>query len=47
MTTEFPELDVSLDAWWDVPVAEVSRVASVAEARAEYEEQRKSERHYL
>ena len=37
----------SYDGWWDVPVAEVSEVASVTEARAEYEEQRKSERHHL
>ena len=37
----------SYDGWWDVPVAEVSEVKSVAEARAAYEEQRKSERHYL
>jgi 3D-(3,5/4)-trihydroxycyclohexane-1,2-dione acylhydrolase (decyclizing) len=35
------------EAWWDVPVAEVSRMASVREARAEYEKHRPKERFYL
>jgi len=35
------------DSWWDVAVAEVSSTASVREARARYEEARKSERYHL
>lgn len=37
----------SYDTWWDVPVAEVSSMESVNEARAEYEDHRDSERYYL
>ena len=33
-------------AWWDVPVAEVSAVATVREARAEYVENERTERFY-
>jgi 3D-(3,5/4)-trihydroxycyclohexane-1,2-dione acylhydrolase (decyclizing) len=35
------------ESWWDVPVAEVSPLADVRRARAEYEEAKKRERHYL
>jgi len=35
------------ESWWDVPVAEVSEVESVRQARARYEEARKRERHHL
>lgn len=35
------------EAWWDVPVAEVSSMPSVQRARAEYERQRAQERHLL
>ncbi len=35
------------ESWWDVPVAEVSPVAAVQAARAEYEEQRGRYRDYL
>jgi 3D-(3,5/4)-trihydroxycyclohexane-1,2-dione acylhydrolase (decyclizing) len=35
------------ESWWDVPVAEISPLADVRRARAEYEEARKRERHYL
>ncbi|MGB2715474.1 MAG: 3D-(3,5/4)-trihydroxycyclohexane-1,2-dione acylhydrolase (decyclizing) [Vicinamibacterales bacterium] len=35
------------ESWWDVPVAEISPLAEVRRARAEYEEARKRERHYL
>jgi 3D-(3,5/4)-trihydroxycyclohexane-1,2-dione acylhydrolase (decyclizing) len=35
------------EAWWDVPVAEVSRMETVQAARAEYEEGRRSRRHHL
>lgn len=34
-------------AWWDVPVAEVSELASVAAARAGYEAERQAQRSYL
>ena len=35
------------DSWWDVAVAEVSTMDSVQEARARYEQMRKTERYYL
>jgi 3D-(3,5/4)-trihydroxycyclohexane-1,2-dione acylhydrolase (decyclizing) len=42
-----PEAHVpSYDSWWDVPVAEVSTMPTVQEARAEYEEQRRKERDF-
>ena len=34
-------------AWWDVPVAEVSELKNVQEARINYEEQRKEQKYYL
>ena len=35
------------ESWWDVPVAEVSDMAAVQEARHEYERQRARERYFL
>jgi 3D-(3,5/4)-trihydroxycyclohexane-1,2-dione acylhydrolase (decyclizing) len=35
------------DAWWDVPVAEVSTLDSTRQARAEYEKAKQSQRGYL
>ena len=35
------------ESWWDVPVAEVSSMESVREARAAYERAQKAERDYL
>ena len=35
------------DSWWDVPVAEVSEMESVRDARARYEEACKRERHFV
>jgi 3D-(3,5/4)-trihydroxycyclohexane-1,2-dione acylhydrolase (decyclizing) len=35
------------ESWWDVPVAEVSESGSVREARAEWEQMREQERHFL
>ncbi len=35
------------ESWWDVPIAAVSEMASVQEARAAYEQARKKERYYL
>ncbi|HEX5691933.1 MAG TPA: thiamine pyrophosphate-dependent enzyme, partial [Roseiflexaceae bacterium] len=35
------------ESWWDVPVAEVSASAGVAEKRAEWQEMRTKERHFL
>jgi 3D-(3,5/4)-trihydroxycyclohexane-1,2-dione acylhydrolase (decyclizing) len=37
----------SYEGWWDVPVAEVSEVASVQDAREEYERARPAQREYL
>jgi 3D-(3,5/4)-trihydroxycyclohexane-1,2-dione acylhydrolase (decyclizing) len=37
----------SYESWWDVPVAEVSEMPAVREARAAYESQRKRERPFL
>ena len=37
----------SYESWWDVPVAEVSTMESVASARVDYESHRRSERRYL
>ena len=37
----------SYESWWDVPVAEVSSIDSVSEARAEYEKHLTAERHHL
>jgi 3D-(3,5/4)-trihydroxycyclohexane-1,2-dione acylhydrolase (decyclizing) len=37
----------SYDSFWDVPVAEVSEMDSVVEARKEYVENRRAERRYL
>jgi 3D-(3,5/4)-trihydroxycyclohexane-1,2-dione acylhydrolase (decyclizing) len=35
------------DAWWDVPVAQVSGLESARDARVAYESARKSQRRYL
>jgi 3D-(3,5/4)-trihydroxycyclohexane-1,2-dione acylhydrolase (decyclizing) len=35
------------ESWWDVPVAEVSEVASVQNARQEYEKARQKERNFF
>ncbi|MFL5806637.1 MAG: 3D-(3,5/4)-trihydroxycyclohexane-1,2-dione acylhydrolase (decyclizing) [Roseiflexaceae bacterium] len=35
------------ESWWDVPVAEVSAMPAVQEARAEWEQMRAKERHFL
>ena len=37
----------SYESWWDVPVAEVSEVTGVSEARRRYEKARKKERFHL
>jgi 3D-(3,5/4)-trihydroxycyclohexane-1,2-dione acylhydrolase (decyclizing) len=37
----------SYDAWWDVPVAEVSDEPAVDAARATYEHDRRLQRHYV
>jgi len=43
-----PEVRVGrYDTWWDVPVAEVLSIESVATARAEYEDSRESQSRYL
>ncbi|CNE23495.1 acetolactate synthase [Mycobacterium tuberculosis] len=35
------------EAWWDVPVAEVSALAPTAQARARYDDDKKTQRRYL
>ncbi len=35
------------EAWWDVPIAEVSRIEAVQAARTEYERARGDERRHL
>ncbi len=35
------------ESWWDVPVAEVSAMPAVQQARAEWEQMRAKERHFL
>jgi 3D-(3,5/4)-trihydroxycyclohexane-1,2-dione acylhydrolase (decyclizing) len=35
------------ESWWDVPVAEVSEMASVEEAYVAYRSARERQRHYL
>jgi 3D-(3,5/4)-trihydroxycyclohexane-1,2-dione acylhydrolase (decyclizing) len=35
------------EAWWDVPVAEVAAVESTRTARGEYEQHKRTQRHYL
>jgi 3D-(3,5/4)-trihydroxycyclohexane-1,2-dione acylhydrolase (decyclizing) len=35
------------DSWWDVAVAETSKIEDVQKARADYEEAQKKERYYL
>jgi 3D-(3,5/4)-trihydroxycyclohexane-1,2-dione acylhydrolase (decyclizing) len=37
----------SSDAWWDVPVAEVSALDSTRKARADYEAAKAAQRHHL
>jgi 3D-(3,5/4)-trihydroxycyclohexane-1,2-dione acylhydrolase (decyclizing) len=37
----------SSEAWWDVPVAEVAGLSSTREARAAYETNKRTQRHYL
>jgi 3D-(3,5/4)-trihydroxycyclohexane-1,2-dione acylhydrolase (decyclizing) len=34
-------------AWWDVPIAEVSKSESVQKARANYDEQKKKQRYFF
>ncbi|HEX6288962.1 MAG TPA: 3D-(3,5/4)-trihydroxycyclohexane-1,2-dione acylhydrolase (decyclizing) [Herpetosiphonaceae bacterium] len=35
------------ESWWDVPIAEISEVAAVQQARADYDEARRRERYFL
>jgi len=37
----------SSDAWWDVPVAEVSELDSTTEARARYDAAKRNQRPHL
>ncbi len=43
-----PHIDApDSDAWWDVPVAEVSALHTTREARTQYEQRKFAQRHYL
>ncbi|MFB9193120.1 3D-(3,5/4)-trihydroxycyclohexane-1,2-dione acylhydrolase (decyclizing), partial [Actinomadura verrucosospora] len=37
----------SSEAWWDVPVAEVSELDDTRQARAHYDDSKKTQRRYL
>ena len=45
--TDINERVPGYESWWDVPIAEVSEMASVAEARKAYEQARRRERFFL
>jgi len=45
--TDPSERIANYESWWDVPVAEVSEMEAVRQARAGYEEASKKERHFL
>jgi 3D-(3,5/4)-trihydroxycyclohexane-1,2-dione acylhydrolase (decyclizing) len=45
--TDISEQVPSYESWWDVPIAEVSKMSEVQSARHAYEEARKRERYFL
>jgi 3D-(3,5/4)-trihydroxycyclohexane-1,2-dione acylhydrolase (decyclizing) len=45
--TDINERVPGYESWWDVPIAEVSEVENVRNARKQYDESRKRERYYL
>jgi len=45
--TDYCERVPGYESWWDVPIAEVSEVASVNAAHEKYVEARKKEKHFL
>jgi 3D-(3,5/4)-trihydroxycyclohexane-1,2-dione acylhydrolase (decyclizing) len=42
--TDYSKRVPGYESWWDVPIAEVSEIKSVQDARAKYVEARKKER---
>jgi 3D-(3,5/4)-trihydroxycyclohexane-1,2-dione acylhydrolase (decyclizing) len=45
--TDYAECVPNYESWWDVPIAEVSRMAAVQAARSAYDEAKKREGHFL
>jgi 3D-(3,5/4)-trihydroxycyclohexane-1,2-dione acylhydrolase (decyclizing) len=45
--TDYSQRVSGYESWWDVPIAEVSEVASVKAAHEKYAEARKKEKHFL
>jgi 3D-(3,5/4)-trihydroxycyclohexane-1,2-dione acylhydrolase (decyclizing) len=45
--TDYSQRVPGYESWWDVPIAEVSEVASVNAAHEKYAEARKKEKHFL
>jgi 3D-(3,5/4)-trihydroxycyclohexane-1,2-dione acylhydrolase (decyclizing) len=45
--TDYLEGVPNYESWWDVPIAEVSKMPAVQEARENYEAARKNERYFL
>ena len=45
--TAFDQRVPGYESWWDVPIAEVSEVEAVREARKKYQEARKKERYFF
>lgn len=45
--TDYLEGVPNYESWWDVPIAEVSKMPAVQEARVNYEAARKNERYFL
>jgi 3D-(3,5/4)-trihydroxycyclohexane-1,2-dione acylhydrolase (decyclizing) len=45
--TDYSQSVGSYESWWDVPIAEVSKMPAVQSARAEYDQAKKNERYFL
>ena len=45
--TDYSERVPNYESWWDVPIAEVSKMSTVQSARSAYDEAKKKERHFL
>jgi len=45
--TDYSESVPAYESWWDVPIAEVSKMPAVQAARADYEKAKKDERYFL
>jgi 3D-(3,5/4)-trihydroxycyclohexane-1,2-dione acylhydrolase (decyclizing) len=45
--TDYSQSVGNYESWWDVPIAEVSKMPAVQSARAEYDQAKKNERYFL